>query len=211
MKENREIHVLVAEDNRLTNRMVTRILEQIGYTVIASVENGLQAFQATDSLRPDVVVMDVEMPVMNGIEAAKCIYERCPTSVVILTSYETEDLVKGACSAGVGAYLVKPPQAKELSRNIAIALARFDELMELRDSNARLREMLANSKVLRGLLPICASCKKIRNQDGYWQPVETYIEEHSEAQFTHGICPDCATRLYPEMYEQWSEDDLQGK
>ncbi len=61
-------------------------------------------------------------------------------------------------------------------------------------------------KTLSGLLPICASCKKIRNDKGYWQAIEGYIGEHSEAEFTHGICPVCVKKLYPDIYEKHRED-----
>lgn len=66
---------------------------------------------------------------------------------------------------------------------------------------SELKEALGNIKTLSGLLPICASCKKIRDDNGYWNQLETYIEKHSEADFTHGICPDCARKLYPEDFE----------
>jgi hypothetical protein len=65
---------------------------------------------------------------------------------------------------------------------------------------AELQDALVKVKTLKGLLPICASCKKIRNDQGYWQRVEVYIEEHSLVEFTHGLCPDCAKELYPEFY-----------
>jgi hypothetical protein len=65
-----------------------------------------------------------------------------------------------------------------------------------------LRESLATIKQLRGILPICASCKKIRDDKGYWNQIESYIHEHSEAEFSHGICPDCAKKLYPEIYKE---------
>jgi hypothetical protein len=67
-----------------------------------------------------------------------------------------------------------------------------------------LRQSLEKIKVLSGLLPICASCKKIRDDTGYWSQVEIYIAQHSDAQFTHGICPDCAKRLYPQLFEKES-------
>ena len=73
-----------------------------------------------------------------------------------------------------------------------------------------LREALDNIKRLKGLLPICANCKKIRNDDGYWQQVETYIHEHSEADFTHGICPDCARELYPDIYDDIKQEITEG-
>ena len=91
-------------------------------------------------------------------------------------------------------------------------------LATLRDVSERVRyeeerERLINElqvalekiKTLKGLLPICAHCKKIRNDDGYWQQIEVYIHEHSEADFTHGICPDCMKELYPDFYEDDGE------
>ncbi|HXE90262.1 MAG TPA: hypothetical protein VNK82_04785 [Terriglobales bacterium] len=71
---------------------------------------------------------------------------------------------------------------------------------KVRERTAELEAMLAEVKTLRGLLPVCASCKKIRDEQGNWNPMETYIRARSEAEFSHGICPDCARRLYPEMY-----------
>jgi YesN/AraC family two-component response regulator len=146
--------------------------------------------------------MDLEMPGMDGVEATRLIQERYPTPVVALTAYETEALVARAAAVGVGAYLVKPPDARELDRAIRIAIARFEDLMELRRLNAELEAALAQVKTLSGLLPICASCKKIRDDRGYWQRVEVYIRDHSDADFTHGICPDCAMQLYPQVYEE---------
>lgn len=72
----------------------------------------------------------------------------------------------------------------------------------LREERDMLRRSIEKIKVLSGLLPICASCKKIRDDKGYWSQVETYIEQHSDAQFSHGLCPDCAKLLYPHLYEK---------
>lgn len=66
---------------------------------------------------------------------------------------------------------------------------------------AELKAAMANIKTLKGLLPICASCKKIRNDQGYWQKVEVYIEDHSEVAFSHSVCPECARKPYPECYD----------
>ena len=103
---------------------------------------------------------------------------------------------------------MKPPTTPEIERAIIIAMARFADLVELRRLNAELairnqelQEALAKVRTLRGLLPICASCKKIRNDQGYWQQVEVYVRDHSEAEFSHCLCPDCARKLYPELYE----------
>lgn len=74
--------------------------------------------------------------------------------------------------------------------------------VELQGRNQELQEALAKVKTLSGLLPICAGCKKIRDDPGYWQQVEFYIQNHSDARFTHGLCPDCCTRLYPEVFKK---------
>jgi len=83
---------------------------------------------------------------------------------------------------------------------IAFALSRLKkDFNEQRQLNADLNRALEQVKQLKGMLPICASCKMIRNDKGYWEQIESYIQNHSEAQFTHGLCPDCAKRLYPEF------------
>jgi len=155
----------------------------------------------TQAIQPDVVLMDLGMPDMDGIQATQYIQEHCPTPVVALTAYETPEMVESASAAGVGAYLVKPPSPREMERAITIAMARFGDLMELRRLNAELQQALSEIKTLRGIIPICASCKKIRDDEGFWQDVAFYIQAHSEAEFTHGICPDCARKLYPAFYE----------
>jgi AmiR/NasT family two-component response regulator len=136
---------------------------------------------------------------MDGLEAARRIQERCPTPVVVLTAHESEDLVQKAGEAGVAAYLTKPPRAPEIERAITIALARHEDLMALRRlnqelaaRNAELERALAEVKTLRGIIPICMDCKKIRDDEGFWQRVDIYVQEHSHAEFSHSFCPQCA-------------------
>lgn len=205
--QQNDIRVLVVEDNPTFRETIQKMLKGMGYTVAGTAEDGRRGIEMAQSLQPDVILMDVDMPKMNGIQAAQHIQASCPTPVVVLTAHEMPDLVGQASEAGVGAYLIKPPRAMEIERAITIAMARFADMMELRRLNAELQvrnqelqEALAQVRTLSGLLPICASCKKIRDDQGYWQRVEVYIESHSEAEFTHGLCPDCAKKLYPELY-----------
>ena len=193
--------VLVVDDDLLIAQMIKGQLRQAGYTVVGHAVDGEQAVEMACAALPDVVLMDIEMPKLDGIEAARRIQERCPLPVVMLTAYESMDLVKQASVAGVGAYLVKPPNVREIERSITIARARFNDLVELRRLNAELEAALAQVKTLSGLLPICAACKKIRDNQGYWHQVEVYIRNHSQAEFSHGICPDCARKLYPGLLE----------
>jgi AmiR/NasT family two-component response regulator len=195
------IRALIAEDDALIAEVVAAELEKIGVEVVGKASDGQQALTFTETLQPDVVLMDINMPEMDGLEAARRIQEHCPTPVIVLTVHSVPEMVQEAAAAGVGAYLVKPPKGHELERAITIARARFADLMELRRLNAELQDALAKVKMLRGMLPICANCKKIRDDKGYWHQVEIFIRDHSEAELSHGICPDCMLVLYPpEMY-----------
>ncbi len=203
------VRVLIAEDDFLVSEMIRGVLDELGYESAGTARDGRKAVEMTETLRPDVVIMDIKMPEMDGVQATQAIQERCPTPVVVLTAYDEPELLQKTSAAGVGAYLVKPPRAADLARAIEIARARFQDMLELRDLNdaleARnrdLREALANVKTLRGLLPICSSCKKIRDDAGYWRQVEEYFSEHSEVDFSHGLCPDCLKRLFPQYYDE---------
>lgn len=204
----KDLQVLIAEDEPLVSEMIKGILKELKYTVIGQARNGQQAVTMTQNLEPDVVLMDIQMPDMDGLEATLRIYKSCPTPVVILTAYDSPELILQASEVGVGAYLLKPPKAREVERAITIAMARFGDLMSLRylnteleARNMELQAALDKVKQLSGLLPICSHCKKIRDDEGYWQQVEVYIRDHSEAEFSHGICPECMKSFYGDFYK----------
>ncbi len=196
------VKVLIADDNFFVGELTQGVAEDAGCIVVGRAMDGRQAVEMTTELRPDVILMDIKMPNLNGIQAAEIIQDRCPTPVVILTAYDSPEMLEEASAAGVGAFLVKPPKVRELSQAIVIARARFGDLLSLRRANdllqkrtRELEEALTRIKTLRGLIPICASCKKIRSDKGYWQQLEEYITEHSEADFTHGLCPECLKQI----------------
>ena len=154
--------VLIAEDESMVSEMLQGLLEDLGYEIVGQAMDGQQAVEMTQSLRPDVVLMDIAMPEMNGIEATYRIQEQCPTPVVMLTAYENHGSVKQASEAGAGAYLVKPPQASEMERAITVAVARFDymvalklrvaELEAVRQASLRLTSSLDLQPVLETIL-----------------------------------------------------------
>jgi hypothetical protein len=106
--------------------------------------------------------------------------------------------VSEASEAGAAAYVTKPPDRGELQRAITIATARFADLVALRKANAELKKALDEVKTLTGLLPMCCFCKKVRTDEGYWQQVDAYITSHTTAKVSHGFCPECARKHYPE-------------
>ena len=201
-----QVRVLIAEDDFLVGEMIQGVVEDAGCFVVGRAMDGRQAVEMTAELRPEVILMDIKMPYLDGIEAAEKIQDRCPTPIVILTAFDTPEMLEEAGAAGAGAFLAKPPKVRELNQAIVIARARFGDLLRLRRTNdmlqrrtAELEEALAKIKTLHGLIPICASCKKIRSDKGYWQQLEEYLAEHSEADFTHGFCPECLEKMEMEV------------
>lgn len=201
MTPPKSFRIVIAEDESLVAEMIAGMLQDLGHTVVGTATDGRQAVVLTQQLQPHAVIMDIKMPDIDGLEAARQIAASCPTPVVVLTAFETSEMVEEASAAGVSAYLTKPPNAREMERALTLAVARFDDLVALRHMNTELTEALEMVNTLRGLLPICSNCKKIRDEQGGWQPIELYIARRSSAQFTHGICPDCLTALYAEYMQ----------
>lgn len=135
------IRVVIAEDDALVNEMIQRHLERLGYTIIGEAHDGHTAVERIRNLRPDVVILDIEMPGLNGLEVAEELHKHCPTPIVILTAYETPELVNQASAAGAGAYLLKPPHPRDLDRAITIAMARFADIVALRSMNSELQRL----------------------------------------------------------------------
>lgn len=187
-----KIRIIIAEDDYLVCEEIVRSLRHLRYEILGEASNGEEAVKMVSSLKPDVVLMDIKMPVVDGLEASRQIQERCPTPIVILTAHETTDLLEEASKAGVGAYLTKPPKALEIERAVTISMARHHDLMEMRRLNQEI-------KTLRGILPICAFCKNIRNDKGYYEQIEEYIHKHSGVDFSHTVCPTCMDKHYPDL------------
>ncbi|MGV1100041.1 ANTAR domain-containing response regulator [Thiovibrio sp. JS02] len=198
----RRIRLVIAEDDFLVSEEIKRILRGAAYEIAGEASTGQEAVRLVAELNPDAVLMDVRMPGMDGLTAARRIAVEHPTPIVIMTAYESEELVAEASEAGVAAFLTKPPVLAEIDRAITIALARHADLRELRRVNLELKQALAEIKTLRGILPICSFCKKIRTPDGHWEDVALHISKHTEAEPSHGLCPECFKKNYPELYEK---------
>ena len=122
---------------------------------------------------------------------------------MVLTGLADHEVGLEAVNAGAQDYLVKGQVTGEmLLRSIRYAIERKRIENEKAQVIVELQEALAKVKLLSGFIPICASCKKIRDDTGYWQQIEAYIQQHSNAEFSHSICPDCCKRLYPELYHK---------
>lgn len=150
--------------------------------------------------KPDLVLMDIQLQGdMDGIMTAEKVLKEFDVPVVFLTAHSDNDTIRKAMDIVPYGYLLKPVAIQELMVTIQVALYKHKADREKEELLRQLRQALDEVKTLKGFLPICASCKKIRNDKGYWDDLEDYISKHSEAQFSHGICPDCMKRIYSDI------------
>jgi DNA-binding NtrC family response regulator len=138
---------------------------------------------------------------LDGVATAAAIHATRPLPIVYLTAHSDEATVERARPTEPYGYLLKPFNPQELCITVAVALHkhRLDE--EKRLLTAQLEDALAKVRLLSGFLPICSLCKKIRDGEGQWIQMERYIRDHSEAQFSHGFCPDCFRQHYPDYVD----------
>ena len=180
MELNERPLILIVDDNNQNIQVLGGMLAEAGYD-IGVAQGGPEAMKFIEKYLPDLILLDIMMPGMDGFEVCETLKTKIRTKgipIIFLTAkVQTEDIVRGF-EAGCVDYVTKPFIQAEL-------LARIKTHIEV--------------KTLRGLISICAQCKKIRNDEGHWKQVEVYIQKHSNAQFSHGLCPECLEQLYGEQ------------
>jgi CheY-like chemotaxis protein len=193
-------NILVVEDDTHVATVLEARLQSFGYNVCDIARTGPAAIRIAVDRSPDLVLMDILLEGdMNGVEAAELIHNQRDIPIIFVTCLSDQALLERAIKANAYGYILKPYDNAELRYTIEIALLKYRAAKERERLISDLEKALNEVKRLSGLLPICASCKKIRNKDGSWQQIEVYIHEHSEADFSHSICPACARILYPEL------------
>lgn len=194
------MRVLIAEDNLVSRKLLNVALKKWGYDVVA-VHNGVAAWEELQKPdAPKLVILDWNMPEMSGLEVCQRVKEsgiEDPPYIIILTARtQKEDIVK-ALGAGANDYITKPFNNAELRARVRVG----QRMVEMKDALAaqviELRTALEHIKTLQGIIPICSYCKKIRDDRGYWNQVEAYLSRHSDAQFSHGFCPECIGKHFP--------------
>ena len=186
--------VLIADDDPVSQRVLEAFLTRWGYEV-SRAENGAEALRKLEAREaPRLAILDWMMPGIDGVEVCRRLRAAnpvLPLYVIVLTAKgESEDVVEGL-ESGADDYVTKPFDRAELRARIQVGERVLELQTELSERVKELEAALARVKTLQGLLPICSYCKRIRNDQNYWQQVEQYIGEHSGAEFSHGICPDC--------------------
>ncbi len=191
--------ILIAEDSAVTRLLLESHLTHWGYQ-IRSTENGAEAWgQLQQEDAPRLVILDWMMPEMSGVEVIRQIRaqpHRPYTYIILLTGNTTsEDLAVGF-AAGADDYIFKPFDEVVLQARIQAGERILKLEQTLADKIAELETALTQVKLLKELLPICMFCKKIRDDNDYWQQIEVYLHQQTGTDFSHGICPDCFSRRH---------------
>ena len=196
------MQVLIAEDDRATGQILARTLQRLSYETTV-VGDGAQAWeQLRNATVPTLAILDWMMPVLDGPDVCRKVRAELPLAnmyLLLVTARESRGDVIAGLDAGADDYIIKPFDPDELRARVAVGVRVLTLQQKLAERVAELQTALSNVKQLRGLLPICSYCKRIRGDDQYWQQVEGYIAEHSDAQFSHGICPSCFETLSAEL------------
>jgi len=193
--------VLLIEDNPADAQLIIEILreEPDNAMEILHVDNLARSLEMLERGGIDVVLLDLTLPDSSGHNTFAMLVKHVPTiPIIVLTGMDDKEMAIRIGQEGAQDYLVKNlVDYTMLARSIRHSIERNQMLLEKDTLIGQLREALANVKTLSGLMPICAACKQIRDDKGYWHQVESYIQQHSSAMFTHGLCPQCLQKIYP--------------
>ena len=202
--------ILLAEDDPVFATLLQRLLES-EYEVILA-RDGEEAWEALLAEgAPQLAVLDWLMPRMDGIELCRRVRhqpEMASTYMILLTSRDQINDVLAGFEAGADDYLVKPCDPGELRARVRVGRRVLELQSALAAHVAQLQQALTSVRQLQRLLPICSYCKRIRNDQNYWEQLETYLSDHTEALFSHGICPSCYQSIMKPQLESAATDKL---
>lgn len=194
LMRTRVSRILVVEDETVVAHSLRATLGRNGYDVVGVAATSEAALELAGDA--DLVLMDLRLgEEMGGIAAAGAIRERFRVPVVFLTANSDAATLDRAWAAEPYGYLIKPIDQRDLKPTIEFALCRHEMDQERERLMGELRAALAEVEILRALIPICAWCKKVRDDEGYWEEIDEYLEKHFHASYTHSICPSCVATL----------------
>jgi len=210
-------NILIIDDVSKNIQVLASILNSSEYA-ISFATNGTDALEMIQDEEYDLILLDIMMPGMTGYEVCQRIKqmdEKKNIPVIFLTAKTQQNDINRGFQVGAVDFISKPFNTLELKARVGthLGLKKAKDLVteqnmlllekneELNKLNGELQETLERVKTLEGVIPICCICKNIRDDEGYWAQIERYISDHSLAQFSHSICPECAKKHYPDYYK----------
>lgn len=188
------MRVLVADDEPVSRRRVEALLEREGHEVIAVADGDAAWLVLQQQDAPRLAVLDWQMPGKSGIELCRLLRQADglqPPYVIMLSACDKQaDKIAGLLG-GANDYITKPFDPAELKARVHVGLKMLQLQQRLSVKVAELERALGEIRRLRGLLPICSYCKKVRDDQNYWRQIDHYFTENSDLRFSHGVCPDC--------------------
>lgn len=194
--------ILVAEDHYVSRHLLERNLANWGFTVL-SAENGEEALSILDSDDPpSLAIIDWMMPKLDGLEVCRRVRARKDRPylyLLLLTAKSQKEEVAAGLEAGADDYVIKPFDPDELRARLKVGQRVVQLERTLAKKVSDLEQALADVRKLKGLIPICAYCKSVRDDKDYWHQIEEYIHSETGTDFTHGICPKCLAKMEHEI------------
>ena len=207
------MNILIAEDDPVSRRILEETLISWGYEVSVTAD-GREAWDVLRGLDPPrLAILDIMMPEIDGLEVCRKVRQlpcATPPYLILLTAMNSKDDVVRGILAGANDYLTKPFHRDELRARVGVGAQMLSLQKTLAERVKELEEALEKVKQLRGMLPICSYCMKVRDDQDYWQKVEDYFSEHTDVQFSHSICPDCYIRVSRQREELRTTKQAKG-
>lgn len=199
------MRILIAEDEKVTRLRLEKTLSSWGFEVEAFCDGQAAWERLCAEDPPRLCIIDWLMPAMEGVELCRRVRERFPEEyfyLIILSARQGVDNLIEGLSAGADDYVTKPFGGRELRSRINVGVRVIGLERMLATKVQQLEAALEDVKKLRGLLPICSYCNKIRNDEDYWEQVESYITRHANVEFSHSICPECYSKHVQPMLDE---------
>ena len=194
------MRALIADDDRIATTILSRALAKWQFDVTLA-HDGESAWSVIQTQAPQLAIVDWMMPALDGLGLCRRIRQDPTTAhmyLILLTSRDSRADVVAGLDSGADDYLVKPFDPEELRARLHVGVRVLTLQERLADRVTELEAAVSTVKRLQGLIPICSYCKRIRSDSNDWEQLESYISEHSEAQFSHGICPPCLAVAWPD-------------
>lgn len=192
------MRILIAEDDLVSQRMLEATLAKWGHEVVVTGDGDAAWKVLRSGEAPRLAILDWMMPGLDGAEICRRVRATeaaPPPYLILLTARGSQTDVVAGLNSGADDYVTKPFDRDELRARVQAGTRIVDLQHELADRVRELEDAMSRVKLLQGLLPICSYCKRVRKDENYWQQVESYVSDHSEARFSHGICPPCYEKV----------------